>query len=566
MPSYSRLITASDLLLVEYLRVATLLKRLPFLVFIITAAIGLGLSLATYRSGVRANYLRFERFADDAVDRISRRITQHISLLMATRSLFAAQGGDVSYHQFSSYVRHLNINVLFGGIQGIGYSAVLPPEGDEWVHSVLLANYRIDRKPFPQSSEDVRTAVVMLEPSDERNRATLGYDMYSEPVRREAMQAAILNGEARASRVVSLGEQTGSSNQVGFVVFLPLFAPNEELETTQGNSTPEVLGFIFAPFQMDDLVAAALEYATWLPVQLEIHDGISEERPLLFKSQDASNSFGDEFVVRRSVEIAGRQWSFVIWPSQKFTKGRETGIALLLGAVSLLMAAAVAVSMRAQFNALEASREVLKVTQTAASQKDFLLQEMKHRIKNSIARVLAIARQTANHSANLDEFTDSFTNRLQAMATSQDLLARSHGEKADLAELLEGELQQVFGDDFKGSSNSGPKHQLGIRSTQALALVFHELATNALKYANIDEHGSRLDIRWKTGASAQDLTLDWRERLAKSDPNRENGDTTGGFGTLLMRSLVENELSGKFESRITPEGLWVRIEVPNTML
>jgi two-component sensor histidine kinase len=323
-----------------------------------------------------------------------------------------------------------------------------------------------------------------------------------------------------------------------------------------------VRGFIYAPFRIDDLVESALEYASWLPVQLEIHDGGSDEGPLLFRSKDADNLFGDRYVVSRSVDIAGRQWSFLIWPSQKFKRGNETGIALLLGAISLLMAAAIAASMRSQFRALEASREVLRVSQAAASQKDFLLQEMKHRIKNSIARVLAIARQTANHSANVEEFTNSFTNRLQAMATSQDLLARSHGEKADLAELLEGELLQVFGDSFTGSSSSGPEHQLGVKSTQALALVFHELATNALKYANIDEPGSRIDIRWKTGAKAHALVLEWREYFAKSNPDLENGDTAGGFGTRLMRSLVENELSGKFESKMTPEGICVRIEVP----
>ena len=73
-----------------------------------------------------------------------------------------------------------------------------------------------------------------------------------------------------------------------------------------------------------------------------------------------------------------------------------------------------------------------------------MLQEMKHRIKNSITRVLAIARQTAANP-NIDDFSASFAARLQAMAASQDMLTRSQWQKADLGELLRTELEQVFG-------------------------------------------------------------------------------------------------------------------------
>jgi two-component sensor histidine kinase len=89
--------------------------------------------------------------------------------------------------------------------------------------------------------------------------------------------------------------------------------------------------------------------------------------------------------------------------------------------------------------------------------RDLMLQEMKHRIKNSIARILAMARQTARRSPDLEAFSKSFTARLQAMANAQDMLTRSTWGRADLRALLLQELGQVFGeaDDVAHAGGAG---------------------------------------------------------------------------------------------------------------
>jgi CHASE1-domain containing sensor protein len=532
-------------------------SRLPFIVFLVAAAIGLVLSVAAYRSGAQADYLRFERYADEALDRISQRVVQHISLLTATRSLFEAQQGDVSHRQFASFVRHLDIEENYDGVLGIGYSALIQPDGDDWVRATLLANYSLDRAPFPPSSNELRAAIVMFEPSDEQNRAALGYDLYTDPVLREAMQAALRTGSAQASGKIPLPE-IGINQKSGIFVFLPI----GDRGTGQA-VMPNDGGFIFAAFGTEDLIRSALIRGTWLPVHVEIRDANPDSGALLFESASAAGSYGEDYVVRREFDIAGRQWHFEISPSGDFRKGRATGVALLLGTVSLLLAAALSVSIRSQLKALEASREVLRISQDAANQKDFLLQEMRHRIKNSIARVLAIARQTASGAATVEEFNNSFTNRLQAMATSQDLISSSQGEKVDLAELLESELQQVFGDSLHDTNITGPQQRLGARSAQALALVFHELATNALKYANMECPGNRLDIKWTNGGSDEALEMDWQEYVASDMVNSDNSESASGFGTRLMRSLVEVELSGTFSQKFTPQGLRVHINIPD---
>lgn len=538
-------------------------KKLPTFVFAIAAIIGLLLPIAAYQAGSQTNHLRFERIADEAVDRIAMRINQHISLLTATRSLFEAREGNVTHDEFASFVRHLNIKEDFDGIQGIGYAAVLDPGSDEEVREALQNNYGVDRMPFPQSDEDLRTAIVMLEPPDERNKAALGFDMYSQVTRRAAMRAARMTGEPQASGMVELLQEIDNDKRRGFLVYLPYFAPSSSPDAQesanlarQRSPDGQLRGFVFAPFRTGDLIKAALAGSQELPIHLRIYDGKPEDARLLYESPGLSGP-SPEDVVRRSLVIAGHEWRVQAIPSDDFEEGSEKGIALLLGICSVLVAGALAVSIRSQMKALEASQEVLRITESAAAQKDFLLQEMTHRIKNSIARVLAMARQTAAHASDLEEFTQSFTNRLQAMATSQDLLTQAHHGKANLSDLLHGELRQVFGESFTRLSYEGPAQELGMKTTQALALVFHELATNALKYANLEEGGD-INVRWSRGAH-KSLVIEWRER-GSIDPTAVQGT---GFGTKLIRSLIEGELSGSLQRSMQPEGLQIRLIIPD---
>lgn len=536
--------------------------KLPILVFAVTAAVGAFLTITTYNAGAAANRLRFERIADDALDRIGLRIGQHISLLTATRALVEIRDGNVSYAGFSGFVGHLNTEDAYDGVQGIGYAAILPPGSEADVEAGIAQNYGITRAVFPETDQPVRTAITMLEPPDIRNRAALGFDMYTEPTRRAAMMNAAQTGEARASGRVELVQEIDGQKQSGFLVYLPFYADVSRPGRNVPGADPRLAGFIYAPFRVNDLIAAAWARMPGVPVHLEIYDTIVSPKNLMYQGTAPAAGFGDEYVVHRTINVAGREWQAILSPAVGFAEGPEKGIALVLGAVSLLMAAALAVSLRAQMKALDASREVLRVTEAAATEKDFLLQEMKHRIKNSIARMLAIARQTARHSDTIESFIASFTNRLQAMAASQDLLTRSHSETAVLADLLEGEMFQVFGEGFEAYASKGPRVELGVRATQALGLVFHELATNALKYGEPGEADNSLAVNWTRSGPGAPLVIDWQELTARP----AESTSSGGFGTKLIVSLVRGELNGTVERTLTDAGLHVRIEIPAAAL
>ncbi|TIS03419.1 MAG: histidine kinase, partial [Mesorhizobium sp.] len=132
-------------------------------------------------------------------------------------------------------------------------------------------------------------------------------------------------------------------------------------------------------------------------------------------------------------------------------------IPVMLGLFGLLLAGAIALVARYQERAYEAKSLLHEATEKSLLEKELILQEMKHRIKNSITRVLAIARQTASQATDVKEFSASFSARLQAMAASQDMLTRSRWQKADLGDLLRTELGQVFGKELSEGILSGPE-------------------------------------------------------------------------------------------------------------
>src|SRR5690606_29044984 len=163
-----------------------------------------------------------------------------------------------------------------------------------------------------------------------------------------------------------------------------------------------------------------------------------------------------------------------------------------------------------QSRAYDAMAKLQENAESSLLEKDLMLQEMKHRIKNSITRVLAIARQTAANAKDIGEFSESFSARLQAMAASQDMLTRSRWQKADLGELLRIELAQVFGKELPGGVLNGPRVMLSETMTQALGLTFHELATNALKYGEAGNSPDALKVEWQVESRGR-LVLSWRE-------------------------------------------------------
>jgi PAS domain S-box-containing protein len=184
-----------------------------------------------------------------------------------------------------------------------------------------------------------------------------------------------------------------------------------------------------------------------------------------------------------------------------------------------------------------------------------LLRELTHRSKNLLAVIQAMARQTARHAGSIDGFLGQFGARLQALATSHDLLVRESWHGASLDELVRSQLGS-FARDVEQVSIAGPAVALKPEAAQNLGLALHELAANAARFGALSVEEGRLSITWERGEGT--LALDWREQNGpRVKPRRKRG-----FGSMVIENNLVRALDAQVNLEFEPEGLHCRIVIP----
>jgi len=195
----------------------------------------------------------------------------------------------------------------------------------------------------------------------------------------------------------------------------------------------------------------------------------------------------------------------------------------------------------------------------AEERQDLLVAELDHRVKNVLARVAVVAMYTREGSRSMGEFVRALDGRIQSMAAAHSLLSQSRWHGVGLTDLVRHQLAPYATD--ANISVSGPDVMLSAAETQAVAMVIHELVTNAAKYGALSTPGGRIGLSWqcetRTEAPAR-LQIEWRETggPAIAAPVRP------GYGTSLIRELIPHELGGKVDLEIAAAGAVCRIEIP----
>jgi CHASE1-domain containing sensor protein/two-component sensor histidine kinase len=533
-------------------------KLFPLVAFVAVALISLTMAGFAYFATQEASRIKFEATADDALNRIESRIELHLALLRSTKALFASHSGEVSAQEFEEFFTSLDVADHFAGLHGIGMVEMVKSGEEASVEAKMSRNLGVDRIVHPPSALPHRAPTVMVQPLDSYSNPVIGFDMMVDPIRREAIEEALLDDNEHATQRLVMGKNTGASrNFTGFLIFTRL-PPHKAEDGTEG----PVAGLLYNAFRAHDLFQTALARTPLLPVNVTVYDGARVDGDLIFRSETPPASrWGATLLVTRTIEVAGREWTVLFRPTSAFSAPSSRGVPITLGLFGLLLAGAIALAARYQERAYDAVSQLHEATEESLLEKDLMLQEMKHRIKNSIARVLAIARQTAAGATDIGEFSTSFSARLQAMAASQDMLTRSSWQKADLGALLRIELGQVFGKDLPGGLLTGPEVLLDEKTTQALGLTFHELATNALKYGEAGNSVGALKIDWRLVGPLQDrrLVLEWKETAGQK---KIAAPTKTGFGTKLIDMNITRELYGSVTRDFHNDGLKVTIRIP----
>jgi len=205
--------------------------------------------------------------------------------------------------------------------------------------------------------------------------------------------------------------------------------------------------------------------------------------------------------------------------------------------------------------ASKVARDITERKQAAALQR-LLFEELNHRVKNTLATIQAIANQSLRRSPSPSDFVTSFGGRIHALARAHDLLVRSEMKGSDIADVIREQVLLGPAADTR-ISFGGPSVTLDLRAGVHLALVLHELATNARKYGALSIPGGRLTIDWRVEATGPDLLISWREEGVP----QVSAPSTHGFGTTLIERTIESN-GGSASIRYEAGGIVCEMRLP----
>jgi diguanylate cyclase (GGDEF)-like protein len=320
------------------------LLSLPWILLAFGLVLTYVLQDAPRRAARQALRDEFEFRVSEIVGNIHRRLQNYEQVLEGGAGLFAASEG-VSRKEFSEYVHALKLEGKYPGIQGVGFARVVLPQD----RSRHIAEVRAGGLPGydirPAGVREFYTSIVYLEPANWRNQRAIGYDMYSEPVRRAAMELARDEEVTRISGKVRLVQETEQDVQAGFLMYLPIYRP-QSLHGTPQERHASLTGWVYAPFRMNDLMAGILGERfgeVGATLDLEIYDGGAvDASQLMFDLHARADEGAAEFRTERQASFFGHQWTVVVSSLPAFdARVRSDKANLIAGAgagASLLLA------------------------------------------------------------------------------------------------------------------------------------------------------------------------------------------------------------------------------------
>jgi len=197
----------------------------------------------------------------------------------------------------------------------------------------------------------------------------------------------------------------------------------------------------------------------------------------------------------------------------------------------------------------------------AEKRQRLLIDEINHRVKNTLATVQSFASQSLRNAKSLAEGRAAFEARLIALSKSHDVLTRQHWEGADLIDVVNGAIAPYRGRSEQGRFRiEGERLRLSPKAVLALSLAFHELATNAVKYGALSNDTGSVSISWRIDRTTGRFHLRWQESggPAVKPPGRR------GFGSRLVEQGLAQDIAGEVRLSFNEAGVECAIDAPLT--
>ena len=516
---------------------------MPLAIFLLVTAITMLSVFAIERGQEERDRAELSSHTVEIASALERRANASSAYLRSAAALLASLD-EVHASRFRRFVSELRLDADYRGAEGIGWAPVVFPDEIGEFEAMMAAEAPGQPRLRPPLSptQPFATPVAFLQPDTERNRRALGFDMYSEPVRRAAMQEAQRTARPTASGKVIL-QQEGRGDTPGFLIYMPVY--------TTGEGGRQLRGFIYSPFNAVDFLASALESETPGFYGIRLYD--REARPeRLLAEVDGDDDFVSSY--SETVVIANHRWVVQL----ESPRGNAlSGLSMLTLIFGMLVASLLMLVVRMLTQQAHENDAALRWFEEQASIRNSLTRELNHRVKNTLANVLSIIALTRRRADDLDEFADGLDGRIRALSATHDLLTQSDWGTTPIRAVVDAELAPYLQEDDRRVEVLGPHVELAPNDALSLGLAIHELATNAAKYGALSAARGHVRVVW-TKVSPDRVRLEWSESggpLVAANPPR-------GFGTDLIEKIVAHELGTAVELSYRPEGVTCLLTIP----
>ncbi|MFA7584842.1 MAG: CHASE domain-containing protein [Novosphingobium sp.] len=493
---------------------------------------------------------RMDRDATALADALQHKAAENIAYLNAAASLFSI-ADTVSEAEFSAFIADMSSDLRVRGGLGMGWGPWITA-GDvpafEAMQQAFHQSKAFHIRPIPDNAAARMVVISLLQPATPENQYALGFDMYSEPRRKVALDNAIRTGRPAVTTKLHLIQDAEDKSITGFLIYVPVFERRSEGAINQRGP---LKGFVYASLRAREFLDAAIARVPHEDLDIELYDGEIEPENLLAATPDAMMT---EQSVTRDVQIGDRTWTLVVTSGTGFGLAEVSRLTLLFGILLSFLLSALA--WYATSRAAD-DRKVLEWLSRQSSIRTLLTRELNHRVKNTLANVLSIIALTRRRSNSIDEFANGLSGRIRALSATHDLLSESDWRDVPLRDVVVSELAPYLDPDDSHVDLDGPVVPLAANDALSLGLALHELSTNAAKYGALSVPEGRVEVSWKM-AGPDLCEVEWKERGGPpvSQPTRR------GFGADLIEKVVSHELNSPVNIAFEPDGVRCNFKVP----
>lgn len=529
----------------------------------------------TRRNIEKASIRDFEYSCNQIRIKIETRLEQHSQLLRGGKGLFAVSD-TVTREEWQGFFTITKINQYLPGIQGLGYTIIVKPEDvdeHEKRFRKVYSDYKPDYEILPGGERDLYTSIILLEPHNERNRAAIGFDMYSESIRREAMELARDSNMSVLTDKVTLVQEIDEDKQAGVLMYNPDYVKGMPIETVEQRRAA-IRGWVYSPYRMRDLmqgIMGSMDHYQQEPVRLQIYDNkaISPET-LLYDSQHPDSALFEDpnLQLRLETYFRGKTWTLIFsgrkeemsfFQSQLFIWFTGSTITLLLIILSIMQ-------IRAHVRTREIEVLNLQLERLNAD-KDRFIAILSHDLKSPFTSILGFLEVLTTRLRKLDiDQIESHMNIINDAAKNtfnllQDLLmwTRAHSgkipfnpEMIKVRDKIENIASLVMPEAQLKNINlefNVPEGLVIYADKDMLKAILRNLVSNAIKFTGEggsvkvsvfrENNGSTFSVA-DTGIGISPEQQSDIFNMSKVSPTQgTRGEKGSGLGLLLSKEFVD---------------------------